>query len=151
MLFRSALLEHLKALTRGPWLCIGDFNEIVAQSEKWGAMLRCPRQIEKFQAAVEVRHLTDIGYKGSRFTWNNSREDEHFIKERLDRALVNRRWCSMFNEQEVQVLAARLSDHKPLLVLFGNSSEGNPRRRKGFKFEASWTMEQYFHEVITEI
>lgn len=40
-----------------PWLCIGDFNEIVCQSEKMGASVRPYRQMEAFQDVV--------GYCGS--------------------------------------------------------------------------------------
>jgi hypothetical protein len=31
------LLKHLQSYSPLAWLCIGDFNEIVDQSEKWGA------------------------------------------------------------------------------------------------------------------
>jgi hypothetical protein len=31
-----ALLKHLASFAPHPWVCIGDFNEIVVQSEKWG-------------------------------------------------------------------------------------------------------------------
>jgi hypothetical protein len=35
----SVLLKHLKQFQPVPWLCVGNFNEIVEQSEKKGAAL----------------------------------------------------------------------------------------------------------------
>jgi hypothetical protein len=32
------LLTHLKGFTPDPWLCVGDFNEVVEQSEKVGGI-----------------------------------------------------------------------------------------------------------------
>lgn len=77
-------------------------------------------------------------------------EDASFTKERLDLAMANQEWCSMFGEQEVHVLAARLSDHKPLLVQFGTFSDVRQRQRRGFCFEASWVVEKDFLEVVKE-
>jgi endonuclease/exonuclease/phosphatase (EEP) superfamily protein YafD len=51
----------------------------------------------------------------------NLREWEHihmFTEERLDRALANREWCSLFPYVTVNVLAASSSDHNPILVHF---------------------------------
>ena len=31
-----ALFHHLKKFFLGAWMCVGDFNEIVDQNEKWG-------------------------------------------------------------------------------------------------------------------
>ncbi|XP_059446420.1 uncharacterized protein LOC132177967 [Corylus avellana] len=106
--------------------------------------------MESFQQALEDCQLSDLGYKGSRFTWNNGKEDENFTKERLDRAMANQEWCSMFGEYEVRILAARSSDHKPLLVRFGTFSKVRQRKRRGFRFEASWTVENDFQEIVQE-
>jgi len=35
-----ALLQHLRIFQPTPWLCAGDFNEILEQNEKCGATLR---------------------------------------------------------------------------------------------------------------
>jgi hypothetical protein len=33
---------------------------------------------------------------GSKFTWCNNREDNNFIKERLDRVVANLEWYDIF-------------------------------------------------------
>lgn len=51
-----------------PWLVIGDFNEIVSQEEKFGAVLTREGQMEAFREAFEDCSLCDLGYRGSWFT-----------------------------------------------------------------------------------
>lgn len=117
------LLKHLKKFSPQPWLCVGDFNEIVDLSEKWGVAGRSEGQKENFRQTIEDCHLSDLGLSGSKFTWSNAREDGGFTKERLDRALANLEWCEVFHEGEVQILAACSSDHKSVLVNFIRSSD----------------------------
>lgn len=56
------------------------------------------------------------GWKEEKYTWSNMHEDETFTKERLDKAVANPNWLDIYNELWVEVLLARTSDHKPLLV-----------------------------------
>ena len=42
------LLRHLNNFQPTPWLCMGDFNEIVNLSEKKGTVIRPRRQMAKF-------------------------------------------------------------------------------------------------------
>jgi hypothetical protein len=124
------------------WLCIGDFNKIVEQSEKWGANPRREGQMELFRSALEKCNLSDLGYMGSRFTWTNCQPDGNFIKVKLDRTVANTQWCSMITRASVQVLAARSSNHKPLLLILDANMQENGKSKRGFKFEMSWTLEE---------
>jgi hypothetical protein len=63
-----SLLKHLKNYFLGPWICIGDFNEIVAQSKRWGASLGRECQMEKFSDTIVSCGLSDLGFKGSQYT-----------------------------------------------------------------------------------
>ncbi|GLT69911.1 hypothetical protein SLA2020_420220 [Shorea laevis] len=45
------LLNFLQHFQPQPWLCIGDFNEIVDHSEKRGGAMRSERQMESFREA----------------------------------------------------------------------------------------------------
>jgi hypothetical protein len=85
---------------------------------------------------------------GSRFTWNNGQSDSKFIKERLDRAVANKEWCQMFEEVEVQILAARTSYHKPLLVVGGDTHYASRSHKRGFKFEARWWLDEEYNNVV---
>ncbi|GLT66721.1 hypothetical protein SLA2020_390740 [Shorea laevis] len=59
-----SLLRHLQSLPPDPWLCIGDFNEIVEQTEKVGGALRPIRQMEAFRAVLDDCSLSDLGSLG---------------------------------------------------------------------------------------
>ena len=51
-----------------PWLSIGDFNEIVSESEKEGGSLRPRRQMKNFLDSINWCDLRDLGFVGPRFT-----------------------------------------------------------------------------------
>lgn len=68
---------------------MGDFNEVLNQSEKQRGNLRPQGQIEKFKKALEENDLFDLGWKGHKFTSSNRYKDNSFTKERLNRAVIN--------------------------------------------------------------
>jgi hypothetical protein len=129
-----ALLRHLCLFNPEPWLCLGDFNEIVVQGEKSGAVLRREGQMDQFREALEDCRLSDLGFVGPKFTWNNCRGAGIFIKERLDRAVANREWCMLYQRIEVKVMAARSSITSPFMYELGDM------KRHGFlsKKDSKW-------------
>lgn len=57
----------LTRLARGntlPWVCIGDFNELMHVGEKEGGSTRPARQMACFGNAVNESQLRDLGYVG---------------------------------------------------------------------------------------
>jgi hypothetical protein len=52
---------------------VGDFNEILANSEKQGVIPKALVKMEAFRTIVEDSNLLDLGYKGLTFTWSNGR------------------------------------------------------------------------------
>lgn len=57
-----------------------------------------------------------MGYKGHHFTWTNNQEGNQRIMERIDRAIVNREWVSIFSTLVVLHTLMIGSDHCPLIV-----------------------------------
>jgi hypothetical protein len=57
-----ALLKHLNSMDSLPWICLGDFNEILATTEKSGGQDRSIRQILDFQETVNSCAFIDLGY-----------------------------------------------------------------------------------------
>jgi hypothetical protein len=145
-----SLLKHLKSFPPEPWMCCGDFNEILAQHEKSGAANRKETQMEQFREALEACNLSDMGFQGPKFTWNNCRGDDQFTKERLDRVVANNGWLNLFPEFVVQVLETIHSDHKPILVVFSKEKKERIYYRKGFKFEASWQLDEEYQDIVKE-
>jgi exonuclease III len=140
-----SLLAQLSLLIPDDWLCLGDFNEIADQTEKVGGRVRNEAQMRAFWATLSDCLLNDLGFRGSTFTWSNKRSSGEFVKERLDRALATAGWCAKFPDVEVQVMASRSSDHRPLWVSFTSPPIWIPRI---FRFEASWNVSEDCAEVI---
>jgi hypothetical protein len=76
------LLRLLKSFQPTAWLCAGDFNEIIEQKEKEGAVLRRNSQMNNFRMALEDCDLSDLGFSGPQYTWCNSISDGNFTQER---------------------------------------------------------------------
>ena len=62
------LLEELGKRSDLPWICIGDFNEILHLRDKVGGNLRPDGQMRSFRETVNRCNLQDMGYIGSDFT-----------------------------------------------------------------------------------
>jgi hypothetical protein len=74
------LLRTLKHQNDKPWLCVGDFNEILFAWEKEGGVPKPQAQMDNFKMALEDCGLRDLGYVGDTFTWrNHSHTPEHYI------------------------------------------------------------------------
>ncbi|KAL0001323.1 hypothetical protein SO802_015104 [Lithocarpus litseifolius] len=63
------LLRSLYGQSSLLWLCVGDFNEIVKQSEKLGGRLKSYAQMQIFRDALDECELMDLGFKGFPYTW----------------------------------------------------------------------------------
>jgi hypothetical protein len=144
------LLAHLKNLCPGAWMVVGDFNEIVNQSEKIGGAQRREGQMVLFRNVLEDCGLSDLGFLGSKFTWSNGHHDDTFMKERLDRVVANQAWCGIFQNREVRIIPSITSDHNPLLLHTFEDYESHTRFYKNFKFEAKWLVDEECLGVIKE-
>lgn len=69
-----------------------------------------------------------MGCYGDKYTCNNKQEDGRFTKERLYRMVVNQQWGEMFHSHKVEVLPARISDHRPLFIKADEASSTRLRR-----------------------
>jgi hypothetical protein len=76
------LLRHLKTMETIPWVCGGDFNEILEASEKVRGVGRTPSLMEAFKNTLEEYELHKLSYKGPKFTWCNFRDGNEFILRR---------------------------------------------------------------------
>ena len=79
-----------------PWLCFGDFNELLNSNEKMGSLDRNAGMVADFRESVKDCKLKDVGCRGHRLTWSNMRFGPHYIDERLDRFMCNQKWRAKF-------------------------------------------------------
>ena len=98
--------------------------------------------MDLFRFALKKCNLSDLGYSGAKFTWTSCQPDGNLIKVQLDWAVTNTQWYSIFKEANVQVLAGRSSNHKPIQLLLDANLQVNGKIGRGFKFELNWTLEE---------
>ena len=110
------LLKRLASLNSLPWVCIGDFNELMHAREKEGGSTRSAKQMEAFCDVINSSSLRDIGYKGQDFTWSRRMGNRGWIRERLDRALVSTNWASRFPKMQLHHKPNSSSDHCILIL-----------------------------------
>jgi endonuclease/exonuclease/phosphatase family metal-dependent hydrolase len=119
------LLRTLHCQEKLPWVCIGDFNEILYSFEKQGDAPKPQSQMERFRNALNFCNLNDFDFEGDVFTWrNNKYRVDGYIRERLDRAVANPEWCARFPNYKVVNGCPAHSDHRPVLL----SVDGPSRR-----------------------
>ncbi|KAK2640566.1 hypothetical protein Ddye_028361 [Dipteronia dyeriana] len=85
---RWTLLRGLSRMSNLPWVCAGDFTEILNENEKVGGVCRTKGRIERFRETLDECGLQDLGFMGPSFTWCDKRDREEMIQERLDRCVV---------------------------------------------------------------
>lgn len=132
---------------RYPWLCIGDFNQVLSVGDKMGGNVPDSGRIKAFHDMLNDCGLVDLGCKGPRFTWRNNRTEGGFIMERIDLAFANMEWREKFDTALVFVEAAIGSDHNPLVL---NTNYSLNKVRKPFRFESFWTTEEECRRIISE-
>jgi len=136
-------LRTLNAAGRRPWVCLGDFNEILLTGEKEGGPPRHQACMDRFREALEDCELADLGFEGDPFTWrNNNHNSACYIRERLDRAVANKDWMSRFPLRHIINGEPRHSDHRPVIVDTDPPRNRGGRQSPAFRFEACWVEEE---------
>ena len=139
------LLKHIKSSNALPWLCIGDFNEVLHRSEHEGVQERSYAQIEGFREMVDVCGLFDLGSEGRRWTFEKRVAGGTYCRVRLDRALSTPDWIAHFPQAVVRNMSAAASDHGPILLQW--RQEAGRRKRGGkkmFRYHVMWESHEDF-------
>ena len=90
------LLCTLTTVSSLPWVCIRDFNDLLAAHEKRGKNEHPNWKLQGFKQVVVDSGLSDIGMEGYQFTWERSKGTENWVEERLDIVLAIDPWSHRF-------------------------------------------------------
>ena len=112
------LLHRLNGEWKGPWLCCGDFNEVLGQDEHYSARDRSDAQIELLRSCMEDCGLVDMGYSGPKFIWMNRQDAQCNVRVRLDRAVSNLAFADRFTDCHVENIITTTSEHYTIVVKF---------------------------------
>ncbi|KAH9748716.1 reverse transcriptase domain-containing protein [Citrus sinensis] len=145
------LLRRLAALSSLPWLCFGDFNEVLDPIEKSGGRDKRVNSVNDFREAMRDSDLRDLGSTGYPYTWSNRRFGSNFIEERLDRFLCNSSWGSCFQDKAAKNLISWSSDHNPILIEVIEKGEERRYTKRSFPrvhYEDMWSSYEKCKEII---
>lgn len=145
------MLRFLRNQSDLPWLCVGDFNEILHEDEQMGGNDREEWCMEGFREAVEYCGFPDLGFKGLLYTWDNRREGSRNIKVRLDRRLADNAWLDRFGESSATHIQTTESDHCAVhvhIVRTGIYRGGG--RDKPFRYENMWQRHHLYNDTVAE-
>ncbi|KAM1259231.1 hypothetical protein FF1_038662 [Malus domestica] len=71
-----SLLADLGQRSSLPWICLGDFNEVLSVDEQLGGNQLKESQMDGFREAVHACQLIDMGFVVNSYTWTDNREHE---------------------------------------------------------------------------
>ncbi|KAG5535869.1 hypothetical protein RHGRI_023591 [Rhododendron griersonianum] len=147
---RQEIWDCIKGIARSeslPWLCMGDFNQVLAADDKFGGHLPSQNALYSFHDMLSACGLVDLEFKGPKFTWRNNRSDSSFIMERIDMAFANSGWRELYEHAMIFVEPAVGSDHNPLTL---NTDVPFNKVGKPFRFESFWLSDDECSLVILE-
>ncbi|XP_074337471.1 uncharacterized protein LOC141674665 [Apium graveolens] len=108
------LIRKLSSVNTLPWCLIGDMNNVLSQSDKRGGRPYPQFLLQGFQGVLSDCDLMDMDLCGYQYTWERGSSSESSIEVRLDRALVNQAFLSMFANARLTNLEVSTSDHCPI-------------------------------------
>jgi hypothetical protein len=128
---------------------VGDFNEILDNTETCEGGRRALRLMEDFKNTLVACELFELKATGHKYTWHNGRDEQDFIQEKLDRVTGTSEWCLLFPSAHVQIDEALSSDHNPVSIRV----QGMPcsRRKRTFFYEAKWGLEKDCKNIIKQV
>ncbi|XP_074304581.1 uncharacterized protein LOC141639326 [Silene latifolia] len=130
----------------GPWLVLGDFNNVLFSNERLGKIVK-DNEMAPFLSAVNNCGLQDMKTTGAFFTWNNKQASATRVFSRIDRVLVNgdllKDWSDWFAHYQPE----GEFDRCPCIVSCGDRSSGT---KKPFKFFNMWTKVEDFGTLVTQ-
>ncbi|KAM1122859.1 hypothetical protein FF1_004322 [Malus domestica] len=130
-------MNHQFSPASNPWLCGGDFNEFLWESEKSGGSQVLYNRPQYLASFLNKAELIDLNFHGSPFTWRGLRNGD-LVEERLDRALSNQSWQECWPNTMVIHGTVIGSDHCPLIIQ--REPQGISGKRP-FRFQSFWVKE----------
>ncbi|CAA7058410.1 unnamed protein product [Microthlaspi erraticum] len=127
-------LNQISLTRHGPWLMIGDFNELTGNHGKRGGRRRSESSFLPFKRMLDSCGMLNFPYKGNSMSWVGYRRSGK-VQCRLDRAVGNEDWFQEFSHTTVEYLKLWGSDHRPVLARI-SSKFINVKRN--FKFDKRW-------------
>ncbi|XP_026439748.1 uncharacterized protein LOC113338572 [Papaver somniferum] len=135
------------SLYEGPWIVMGDFNDILAPKERMGSSTIQASSMNDFILCTQESHLFDLSFSGDFFTWSNKQIGSGGVVSKIDRVLANIEWVNLFTCSMSDFLNPGVSAHSPMVCsVFEHRQHGPPP----FKFFNYLTEEPDFLDIVRE-
>ncbi|XP_024990680.1 uncharacterized protein LOC112524969 [Cynara cardunculus var. scolymus] len=141
----SGLGKFKVLIGSSPWVVMRDFNTMLFPHDGFRGSSRRNLDMADFYAFVEDVEIFDLHYTGVHFTWNQKPNSSGGIMRKLDRAMGNDEFTSVFQDVNVHFHPSGLSDHPPVMITF---KCGIRKKRCGFKFDNFLTEHPSFLQVV---
>lgn len=99
---------------------------------------------------IEACGLIDLRFRGPKFTWNNMREADYNIQERVDRVMGNQQWVQKFPTPSLTHLSYLSWDHRPLILNTVTYKFKQIIESRGFRFDPHWLKDPKCSEIVEE-
>jgi hypothetical protein len=142
------MLKFIKSSTNLPWMCIGDFNEVLHRREHVGVTERSSAQIAAFGDTIDVCGLANLGYVGLDWTFEKRVAGGSYSRTRLDRALASPCWSNRYPLAMVEHLTAVTLDHSPIILRMEPAARRPPKKGRMFRYELMWEAHEEFAPVL---
>ena len=103
--------------------------------------------MEAFRGALDDCALTDLGFRGVPFTYDNKRAGRKNVRVRLDRVVANDVWRDIFPDASVEHIVTSCSDHCLLLVRF-HAEQLVQNKKRCRQYEIFWERASELPEII---
>jgi hypothetical protein len=110
------ILRRLKLSQLGPWIMVGDFNEVLWPFEHFSSCRRSEKQMLECRDVLFDCDLHDIGFKVLPWTFDNKQQGDRNVKVCLDPAVATPGWSQLFPEVRTHHLITSRSDHCPIFL-----------------------------------
>jgi hypothetical protein len=103
-----------------------------------------------FRDCLQACGLSDLGFTGPKYTWNNRQQGDDLVYVRFDRAVANSALMDMFSGYQVENVITTSSDHMAIsITLVGLDELPRPAPvQQLFRFEAAWLRAPDYKEVV---
>ncbi|KAL0652204.1 hypothetical protein Bca4012_094895 [Brassica carinata] len=107
------------------WMLIGDFNELMNNSEKLGGAIREESTFWDFRNMAEACKIKEHISVGNSLSWR----DKVWVQCRLDRSFGNDEWFHIFLRSKAVYMGMRTVEHRLLRLSFAYEPEEQNRGR----------------------
>lgn len=116
-----SMLRGLATSISIPWSCVGDFNDLLSQDDKFGLHEHSEWCLKGFRETMQYCNLMDLPLTGYSFTWSRRKGHSDFVEERLDRAFATSNWLSLYPNVQLVNAMAPISDHTLIFLIMDDA------------------------------